>query len=29
MPPYVQDLLVSHPDLVVPLRAALQEAAGS
>ncbi len=29
MPPYVTDLLVSHPDLVAPLRAALREAAAS
>lgn len=28
MPPYVTDLLVSHPDLVTELRAALREAAG-
>ncbi|HAN70497.1 MAG TPA: 3'(2'),5'-bisphosphate nucleotidase CysQ [Actinobacteria bacterium] len=29
MPPYVTDLMVSHPALVAPLRAALQAAAGS
>lgn len=29
MPPYVTDLTVSHPDLIGPLRAALQEAAAS
>ena len=29
MPPYVTDLMVSHPRLVVPLRAALREAASS
>ncbi len=29
MPPYVTDLMVSHPALVAPLRAALQEAAAS
>lgn len=29
MPPYVTDLLVSHPDLAAPLRSALQAASGS
>ncbi len=29
MPPYVTDLMVSHPALVAPLRSALQAAAGS
>ena len=29
MPPYVTDLTVSHPALIEPLRAALQEAAAS
>ncbi len=29
MPPYVTDLMVSHPDLVAPLRSALQAAATS
>lgn len=29
MPPYVTDLVVSHPDLVAPLRSALQAAADS
>jgi hypothetical protein len=29
MPPYVTDLMVSHPVLVAPLRAALKAAASS